>query len=144
MSSAKKYLIYHRLQLAAHSMKKSADRALMEAANVTTAQSAVLSIVDSGKNVSQKEVAGKLGLNESAMTAMVSRLTRLGYLSKERKPEDARAWVLTVTEEGQAALKRIRVPFNEINRQIDSMFDDERQDDFAHMLDRLTVRFERR
>ncbi len=144
MSSAKKYLIYHRLQLAAHTMKKSADRALMEAANLTTAQSAVLSIVESEKKISQKQVAKYLGLNESAMTAMVSRLTKLGFLAKQRSEEDARAWELTVTEDGQTALKRIRVPFNEINRQIDSMFDDKRQDAFAHMLDRLIVRFEGR
>ncbi|MCR9212654.1 MAG: MarR family transcriptional regulator [Proteobacteria bacterium] len=144
MSSAKKYLIYHRLQLAAHTLKKSADRALMEAANLTTAQSAVLSIVESEEKISQKQVAKYLGLNESAMTAMVSRLTKLGFLTKQRSEEDARAWELTLTEDGQTALKRIRVPFNEINRQIDSMFDDKRQDDFAHMLDRLVVRFEGR
>ena len=72
--SASKHRIYHRLQLAAHRLQKAADRAVMAAAGITTAQAAVLSIVAADGPVSQRNVARKLGLNESAMTAMIARL----------------------------------------------------------------------
>ena len=67
--SASKSRLYHRLQLAAHRLQKSADRAVLAAAEITTAQAAVLMLVAGGAN-SQREVATQLGLNESAVTAM--------------------------------------------------------------------------
>ena len=142
MSAAKKYKIYHRLQLAAHTLKKSADRTMMEAADLTTAQAAVLAIIKDVEDISQKQVAGQLGLNESAMTAMVRRLTRLGYLSKRRSKDDGRAWCLTVTNSGSKALAAMRGPFGEINRQIDSMFDEAQTEELAHILNRLITRFQ--
>ena len=72
--SASKHRVYHRLQLAAHRLQKAADRAVMAAAGITTAQAAVLSIVAADGPVTQLSVARKLGLNESAMTAMIARL----------------------------------------------------------------------
>ena len=70
--SASKHRVYHRLQLVAHRLQKAADRTVMAAAGITTAQAAVLSIVAADGPVTQRSVARKLGLNESAMTAMTA------------------------------------------------------------------------
>ena len=58
--SASKSRLYHRLQLAAHRVQKSADRALLAAAEITTAQAAVLTLVARGA-ITQREVATQLG-----------------------------------------------------------------------------------
>ena len=89
--------LYARLQSAAHLVKKAADRALIDAAGVTTAQAAVLAVVAAAEKSdatgpTQKTVAAALALNESAMTAMVSRLIVLHYLKRERNRDDRRAW----------------------------------------------------
>ncbi len=98
--SASKHRTYHRLQLAAHRIQKAADRVLLNAADVTTSQAAVLSIVAADRPVTQRIVAKQLGLNESALTAMISRLLALGMIERMRDEDDARAWRLKLTADG--------------------------------------------
>jgi DNA-binding MarR family transcriptional regulator len=114
MSAAEPHL-YHQLQQAAHRVQKAADRALLEAAGVTTAQAAVLAIIGAGSGVSQRDVARQLGVNESAMTAMANRLTAAGLLQRGRSSDDARAWRLDLTDAGRESLRQLRAPFREIN-----------------------------
>ncbi|WP_315834377.1 MarR family winged helix-turn-helix transcriptional regulator [Bradyrhizobium prioriisuperbiae] len=136
MSSASKTRVYHRLQLAAHRAQKSADRALMAAADITTAQSAVL-LLTSAKDggVTQREVAAQLGVNESGMTAMVRRLLDMGLLERIRDETDARAWRLQPSDEGRAALKRMEQPFRRINQTIEAAL---KPDEIAQLADYLT------
>lgn len=117
--SAREHRIYHRLQLAAHSLRKHADRQVAAIADLTTTQGAVLSVLVNGEGRTQKEVAARLGLNESAMTPMVARLTRLGYVQRKKSTSDRRAWCLTPTPKGRAVLNDIKVPFDRLNQMID-------------------------
>lgn len=136
MSSASKTRVYHRLQLAAHRVQKSADRAVMAAADITTAQSAVLMLTSTGEGgVTQREVATQLGVNESGMTAMVRRLLDMGLLERVRDETDARAWRLQPSDEGRAALKRIEPPFRRINQTIEAVL---KPDEIAQLADYLT------
>jgi DNA-binding MarR family transcriptional regulator len=121
--SAQKFRVYQQLQLAAHRIQKAADRVLLEAAQITTAQAAVLSVVarEEAGGVTQRAVATQLGLNESAMTAMTSRLLHMDLLERVRQDGDARAWQLTLTRQGQLVVKQIEKPFGSINRAIESV-----------------------
>jgi DNA-binding MarR family transcriptional regulator len=132
--SASKARIYHRLQLAAHRLHKRADRVVLEAAEITTAQAAVLAVVAAGGVVAQRSVADQLGLNESAVTAMVGRLLKLGLLDRAHDETDARAWRLRVSEAGRAALKKIEKPFRGINQSIEAVLD---ADEIARLADYL-------
>ena len=134
--------LYARLQGAAHALKKTADRALMDAAGVTTAQAAVLAVVDSAERPTQKTVADALGLNESAVTGMANRLTALGYLAREQDPDDRRARRLRLTTQGEKALKRIAEPFGRINGRLDDALGCD-LDAFAASLNRIRDAFER-
>lgn len=139
--SASKNRLYHRLQTTAHRMQKSADRAVMAAADITTAQAAVLMLVATEGAVTQREVARRLGVNESAMTAMVRRLLALGLLERSRDQEDVRAWRLQSNEAGRAALKRVQQPFKHVNETIEAALG---ADDIARLseyLDRLAAAF---
>ena len=129
--------LYHRLQIAAHRAQKAADRALMEAAGVTTAQSAVLTVTSLSEPATQRHVAEQLGINESAMTAMVTRLLRMGLLDRSRDPDDVRAWRLVLTAEGRAALKRIKAAFKPINRTFEQTLSEPEITDLADRLTRL-------
>jgi MarR family transcriptional regulator, organic hydroperoxide resistance regulator len=139
--SASKHRIYHRLQLAAHRLQKAADRALLSAANVTTSQAAVLAIVGGGP-VMQRSVAKQLGLNESALTAMTSRLVLLGFLERKRDATDVRAWQLELTPDGRAVLKQIEKPFKRINQQIESILSAEDLAQLADYLQRIGEAFD--
>ncbi len=157
--TAARLRLYAKLQTAAHAVKKAADRALLDAAGVTTAQAAVLAVVkavatggrgDEGgggdededkRGPTQKAVAEALGLNESAVTAMANRLIALGYLTREKDARDGRARRLALTPAGEAAMHRIKAPFDEINAAIEDALGTDDLAGFANWLDALARAF---
>ena len=50
------------------------------------------------------DVADTLGLHKSTMSRNIAVLERLGLLTREPSPEDARARILTITEPGRSSL----------------------------------------
>ncbi|MEM8500966.1 MAG: MarR family transcriptional regulator [Pseudomonadota bacterium] len=140
--SAAKLRLYWRLQLAAHFSQKAADRELLATGNITTAQTGVLSVIANGTNVSQKNVALALGLNESAVTAMVRRLVALNYINISQNNTDARARVLTLTEAGKEIQEHARAPFETINEKIEATLSPTEVAKLANYLERLTAAFE--
>ena len=50
------------------------------------------------------DVADTLGLHKSTMSRNIAVLERLGLVTREQSPEDARARILTITEPGQGSL----------------------------------------
>lgn len=139
--SANQYRLYLRLQLAAHQLKKHADRALLDSASITTAQAAVLSILKNEGQASQRTIADALGQNESAVTAMVKRLLKLGYVERARSDLDGRAWVLTLTEGGMIALEQVSEPFLDVNTILDDVLDRGEAAKLADYLDRISRAF---
>ena len=139
--SASKHRVYHGLQVASHRLQKAADRAIIAAAGITTAQAAVLSIVASEGSASQRSVARKLGLNESALTAMTMRLRNLGLLDRLPDEVDSRAWSLRLTADGRAALKRIEQPFRQINQKIEKALDADEIAALADYVNRISDAF---
>ncbi len=142
--SAHKTRVFHALQLASHKLHKLADQELGATTELTVAQAAALSVLraeaDAGrKGATQKHVALALGQNESAVTAMVSRLVSMGYVTRSRSTRDARRWELALTREGQAALKATRAPFAKVNQLIDSTLSREEVRQLADMLARLSA-----
>lgn len=144
MSTASRLRLYHKLQTAAHRLQTEADRAVQQAAGVTTAQSAVLALVARARGgATQRAVATQLGLHESAITAMTSRLTGLGLVERTRDPDDARAWRLRLTDDGEGALRRITRPFGVVNARIEKVCTPEEITLLADILERLATEFER-
>ena len=139
---ASKLRLYHRVQITAHRLRKAADRTVLEATGVSTAQSAVLNIVAAGDSVTQRDVATALGLNDSALTAMTMRLMKLGLLDRARSEADSRAWTLNVTEEGLATQRSARTAFTAINKRIEGALSQDEITLLAGLLERLSVAFE--
>lgn len=133
--------LFHRLQRVAHRLQKVADRAFLDAAGVTTAQAAVLAVVDDGERVTQRDVARRLGLNESAVTTLVDRLERAGVLARGRNPADGRAWQLLVTTQGRQALQRVREPLAALNRRIGRALRSDEVASLARCLERIEAEF---
>lgn len=139
--SASKLRLYWRLQLAAHYLQKNADRELLAKANITTAQTGVMTVIANGKGVTQKHVAEALGLNESAVTAMVKRLVSLDYIERRQSDSDARARILTLTPLGKEVQTSVRPPFRKINKRIEETLSSEEVENLADYLERLTSAF---
>lgn len=118
-SPARQHRTYYRLQVTAHELKKTADRVL-ERTGLTTSQTAVMAIVQEFGPLTQRSVAQHLGLNESAVTAMVRRLVSGDYLERSQDIVDARVRVLHLTERGTTMLEEANVAFAAINSALES------------------------
>jgi MarR family transcriptional regulator, organic hydroperoxide resistance regulator len=141
--NASKLRLYYRLQVAAHTVQKAADRVVSAAAQLTTAQAAVLTIVAAGDRVTQRDVALGLHLNESAVTAMVLRLVRLRLLERVRSQDDPRAWHLSLSKRGRTALAFSRAAFASVNGRIERQFSQREIAQLVEYLNRLTEIFQR-
>lgn len=119
--SARKQRFYSRLQLAAHALKKISDRQLLDVAGVTTAQMSALAIIDSAEATTQTLLAKKLGLNDSAITAMMRRLIDLDLVERVRDDQDGRAWLLKLTKSGTETVERASAAVDQASIQVDAL-----------------------
>ena len=136
--SAAEHRVYFLLQIAAHRLRNEADRALLDTASVTTAQAAVLQLVASIAEPTQRKLADMLQQNESAMTAMVGRLTTAGLIVRAPHPTDGRAWILELTPRGEAAIEAGRPAFDAINTALDTAIGGPKTAGFARTLRAIT------
>ncbi len=141
MSSARRARVYQKLQAASHCVQKTADRLVQEAGPLTTSQAAALSVVAGFASCNQRMIASQLGLNESAVTAMVTRLIRDGFLTRERSETDARTWLLTLTDSGREALQSVNGPFAQINDRLEAVLTETEINQLADMLKRVAETF---
>lgn len=119
--TARKLRFYSRLQIAAHALKKASDRRLLEVAGVTTAQMSALAIVGSEETTTQTRLAKELGLNDSAITAMVRRLIDLKLVERVRDDSDGRAWSLKLTKFGSEAVKKTNAITDQTSAKVDEL-----------------------
>jgi DNA-binding MarR family transcriptional regulator len=103
------------LQQAAHRLRIWADRRCVDLAGITTAQVGALFALHDAPMSTQRELAAALGQRESAVTAMVRRLLEAGVVRRHPSPDDHRAYLLSLTREGEAALKTVRPIVAEFN-----------------------------
>ncbi|MFC4057375.1 MarR family winged helix-turn-helix transcriptional regulator [Planomonospora corallina] len=110
--------LFFLLQRAAHQLRTAADRRCLAAAGITTAQLGALFAVQDRPDTTQRQLARTLGLRESAVTALVARLTRAGLLTRRAHPHDHRAVVLELTGDGAAALRAARPEVDRFNDEL--------------------------
>ncbi|WP_405875981.1 MULTISPECIES: MarR family winged helix-turn-helix transcriptional regulator [unclassified Streptomyces] len=116
---------YFLLQRAAHRLRTTVDRRCLAAAGVTTAQVGALFAVQDQPGITQQELARTLDLRESAITALVGRLTAAGLLLKQAHPCEHRAVVLELTEAGAAALDAAQPEVDRLNADLRELLGDD-------------------
>jgi DNA-binding MarR family transcriptional regulator len=74
-------------------------------ADLTSRQFAVLVAVASTEDPSQTDIVEITGIDRSTTAEMIRRLVKKGLLQRRRRREDARAYVVRLSDGGRAALK---------------------------------------
>lgn len=110
--------LYFLLQRAAHHLRTTADRRLLAAAGITTAQLGALFALHDQPGITQQQLAQSLGLRESAVTGLVGRLTKAGFVTKRAHPHEHRAVVLELTTTGSEALRSARPEIDRFNAEL--------------------------
>ena len=139
--SARQLRTFHRLQLAAHLSQKLADRLTGEAVGLPVTQVSVLAAINEIDHPTQRDVASALGVNESAVAAMVQRLRQQALIDRHRSSRDARAWELELTDTGHDSLRRAGTAFGELNQILEHQLDQARLEALTHDLNVLIDTF---
>jgi DNA-binding MarR family transcriptional regulator len=142
--SAHRYRLISLLQRTAHRLKTEADAEFLETANITMAQATALELVIQAGPLSQRTLANALSQRESAITAMVERLRKAGYVCRRRSETDRRAWLLQATDKGRDARQRLQEPLRRINAELDAAFAEVDMAAMAEGLEQTLARLEAR
>jgi MarR family transcriptional regulator, organic hydroperoxide resistance regulator len=85
---------------------------------IVTSHGDIINALFKKPRLTMAEIAERIGRDKSTVTALVDKLVRLGYMTKERDTEDTRVVYVTLTHKGNE-LKPI---FDAISREILDVF----------------------
>ena len=82
------------------------ERELAQAAGLTPAKLRVLQILsaETGRQAPPSRLAGRMGVSQATVTALVDQLEKRGYVLRERSVADRRQLLVRLTEAGAEAL----------------------------------------
>ena len=83
-------------------------------------------------------VAGRLHTSGAYVTMETKKLIRRGFLDKQRNPDDGRSVIITLTDEGRAAIDAFAPYHQEINSELFSGIDAETFQHFRAIVDHMS------
>ncbi len=129
------------MSLAQHRLHKSTDAAFGDALGITTAQLGVLFILERGPGGLLKEVSDALGVNKSAITALIDRMEAAGLFRRQPSDEDGRAVQLFATAQGLAKAAAARPVLARLNARLTESFSEREMAVIARFLQSVLERF---
>jgi DNA-binding MarR family transcriptional regulator len=139
--SAKSHRLIYKLSLAQHRLLKSADEAFKEASGISTTQLGVLFFLQKSPGALLKDVSDALGVNASAITALIGRMEDAGLVRREPSSDDQRATRLFATSTGLAKATAARPVLARLNARLTSDFSEREIATVARFLDTILERF---
>ena len=133
-------LIY-KLSFAQHRLLKSADLAFREAAGVSTTQLGVLFFLQKSPGALPKDLSDALGVNASAITALIARMEDAGLVRRQPSRDDQRAIHLFATASGLARAAAARPVLARLNMRLTGDFSERDIATVARFLDAILERF---
>src|SRR6059058_5273205 len=80
----------------------------LESVGLTTALFAVLNVLGAREATIQQQLSSDMGIDPSAMVKLINELEDAGLADRQRRPNDRRAWEITITPKGRRTLQRAR------------------------------------
>ena len=96
--------LFFRLWRASHTRTAEA----LGGVDLTPATFALLNVLGARAGAIQRELSTDMGIDPSAMVALIDELERAGLVERRRRPEDRRAWEVAITPKGRRTLKAAR------------------------------------
>ena len=114
------------------------------AADASPWRFAVLFLIDANPGLTQGDLAAAIRRNTSSLTPVLYDLCRLGYVLRERLESDRRAYTLTLTKAGQAALAELMASAVAHEREIDRLVGRTNRSAFIRTLKRIIAGLEQK
>ena len=86
--------------------------------DLTPRQFAVLTVIAENEGCSQTDIVDATGIDRSTIAEMTQRLKTKGLLRRRRSKEDARAYVINLTNKGRRTLKSAEPLAERVNEKI--------------------------
>ena len=96
--------LFFRLWRAFHTRTAEA----LDAIALTPALFALLNVLGARDGAIQQQLSSDMGIDPSAMVTLIDELESAGLAERRRRPNDRRAWEVTITRKGRSALDRAR------------------------------------
>jgi DNA-binding MarR family transcriptional regulator len=115
----------------------------MKTNGLTARQLAVLVTVAQNEGLSQTDIVERTGIDRSTLADVVRRLKRKGLLQRRRTKEDARAYAVTLTEEGQRVLRTAEPLAKRVDQRVLDVLPASRREQFMSALASIVSTLER-
>ena len=96
--------LFFRLWRASHARTAQA----LESIGLATTTFAVLNVLGAREGTIQQRLSTDMGIDPSAMVKLVNQLEESGLAERRRRPNDRRAWEVTITPQGQDTLRQAK------------------------------------
>ena len=100
---------------------------------------AVLNAISLADGASQQEIGSRMGLDPSGLVGAIDELEQMGLVGRRRDPADRRRYVLGLSDEGTATLRRGRRVVAESARELLASLDDDEVDTLVDLLARVAA-----
>ena len=106
--------LFFRLWRASHT--RTADA--LTSIGLTPASFGLLNVLGAREGAIQQQLSSDMGIDPSAMVALIDELERAGLAARRRRPRDRRAWEVTITPKGRRTLERARRSAAEVEDEV--------------------------
>ncbi|MFA5347991.1 MAG: MarR family transcriptional regulator [Methanoregula sp.] len=100
-------------------------------------QAAFLICLTEDTEVRQDSLVSMIGVDKAIGTRTIRKLNEAGYIQRRRDPENYRAYLISLTDEGSKMKRAILDVLDSINKSLFQDFTDEEQEIMLNYLDRM-------
>lgn len=104
---------------------------------VTPGQTGVLYLLEKSDKMTMSELSLSLEMDNSAVTRIVDRLEKAGFVKRELNPDDRRAFYVMITAQGIDEIKKTKSTVRGMNKKIEAEFSEEELEVFRRNLVRI-------
>lgn len=108
---------------------------------ITVVQAGILFLLKHGDGRTMTELSEALSIDNSAVTGLVDRLEKLGFIVRRPCPNDRRALRIHMTEEGLQEVNKAKDIIRAVNEEIKEGFAPEEIDAFRAVLNGIFKKF---
>lgn len=107
--------------------------------NLTVVQAMVVNFLSGNDNISIKDLAERVNVDNASMTGIIDRLVSSELITRKTDPQDRRSCLISLTEKGEDIAKQIHKDMIIANKAYMSIFTREEQKLFKDLLMRVRL-----
>jgi MarR family transcriptional regulator, organic hydroperoxide resistance regulator len=105
--------------------------------NLTVVQAMVINFLSGSDNISIKDLAEKVSIDNASMTGIIDRIVSSELITRKTDPQDRRSCLISLTVKGEEVAKQIHKDMITANKAYMSVFTREEQKLFKDLLMRV-------